>query len=64
MLTVCAWCQAEDPTLMEVARLNEAAGNPVSHGICESHHQAMMREVQANGGFDRECGHNHHTVTL
>lgn len=55
MVTACAWCQKDDETLAELVRLNEAVGNPVSHGICERHSVELLRQIQT--GSMREVLH-------
>lgn len=41
MTIICAWC---DPEKTETRRL-ELEGHEVSHGICETHSEQVLREV-------------------
>ena len=54
MLTVCAWCLAENrPEALKVVNSphSEDFGKPISHGICEEHQRKLLEDLH-------ECQHS------
>lgn len=42
MVTACAWCQRDDPTLAALVWLCGLEGVPVTHGICEACEKVLL----------------------
>lgn len=48
MLTVCAWCESGLDGVESQPAVQDR-GEPISHGICEAHAQALLKELYERG---------------